>query len=78
MGQLSKITKSNELVQAGYRLSLVGQRVFILLLAKIDTRKPLENSYTVTSQEYAHAYGVSLKNAYRDLEKGSNEISIRP
>lgn len=74
MGQLSKVTKSNELVQAGYKLSLVGQRVFILLLTKIDTRKPLENSYTLTSKEYADNYGVSLKNAYRDLEKGANEI----
>lgn len=74
MGQLSKVGKSNELIQASYKLSLSGQRVFILLLAKIDTRKPLESSYTLTSKEYASTYGVNLKNAYRDVGKGVNEL----
>lgn len=74
MSPLSKVRKSNELVQASYKLSLTGQRVFILLLTKIDTSKPLEDSYTITSKEYAEAYGVDLKNAYLALEKGISEL----
>ncbi len=74
MSQLSKVRKSNDLNSANYKLGVVGQRVFILLLTKIDNNCPLKDSYTVTAKEYSIMYGTPLKIAYRDLGKGIKEM----
>ena len=73
MNHLSKITKHNHLVQASYKLSLTGQRVFLLLLSKINPHQKLEDYYEVTAEEVAKIYNVSPKVAYRDLKNGLDE-----
>jgi plasmid replication initiation protein len=74
MNHLSTITKHNHLVQASYKLSLTGQRVFLLILGKINHKKKLEDHYEVTAEEFSRMYNQSQKTAYRDLEKGLNEL----
>jgi plasmid replication initiation protein len=74
MNHLSKITKHNQLVQASYKLSLTGQRVFILILGKIKPKEPLKAYYEVTAEEFSRIYNLSPKTAYRDLENGLNEL----
>lgn len=74
MNHLSKVTKHNHLIEASYKLSLVGQRLFLLALAKINPLKPLEKSYDITADEYSKMYGISLKLAYRDINHGLNEL----
>lgn len=74
MNHLSKINKHNHLVEASYRLSLVGQRVFLLLLAKVNPLENLESYYEITAAEYTKMYGISIKTAYRDLEEGVDEL----
>jgi plasmid replication initiation protein len=74
MNHLSKITKHNHLVQASYRLSLTGQRVFLLILSKINPKQKLADHYEVTAEEFSRIYKQSPKTAYRDLEKGLDEL----
>jgi len=74
MNHLSTITKHNHLVQASYKLSLTGQRVFLLVLGKINPHKKLESTYEVTAEEYAKIYGITPKTAYRDLKQGLDEL----
>ena len=74
MNHLSTVTKHNHLVEASYRLSLVGQRVFLLALAKINPLEPLKTNYEITADEYSKLYGISSKLAYRDLNDGLNEL----
>lgn len=74
MNHLSTITKHNHLVQASYRLSLTGQRVFLLILGKISHKKKLEDHYEVTAEEFSRIYNQSQKTAYRDLKKGLDEL----
>jgi plasmid replication initiation protein len=74
MNHLSTITKHNYLVEASYRLSLVGQRVFLLALAKINTHSKLEDQYEVTAEEYSRMYQVHQKTSYRDLKEGLDEL----
>ena len=74
MNHLSRVTKHNHLVEASYRLSLIGQRVFLLALAKINPLEYVETSYEITADEYSKMYGISSKLAYRDLNDGLNEL----
>jgi plasmid replication initiation protein len=74
MNHLCKVTKHNHLVEASYKLSLVGQRVFLLALAKINPLEYVETSYEITADEYSKMYGISPKLAYRDLNVGLNEL----
>jgi plasmid replication initiation protein len=74
MNHLSRVTKHNHLVEASYKLSLVGQRVFLLALAKINPLESLKKRYEITADEYSKMYGISSKLAYRDLNDGLNEL----
>ena len=44
MGELInlKVTKSNELIEAGYKLTLNEQRLILAAIAQIDSRKPIK------------------------------------
>lgn len=68
------VSQANVFIEAHYKLSLTGQRVFLLVLDKINPHKKLEASYEVTAEEYARIYGISLKIAYRDLRQGLDEL----
>jgi plasmid replication initiation protein len=74
MNHLSRVTKHNYLVEASYKLSLVGQRVFLLALAKINPIEPLKKQYEISAEEYSKIYNVSSKISYRDLKEGLNEL----
>lgn len=74
MNYLSTITKHNHLVEASYRLSLIGQRVFLLALAKINPHEKLLAQYEITAEEYSREYKISPKVAYRDLKEGLDEL----
>lgn len=74
MNHLSTITKHNHLVQASYRLSLTGQRVFLLAISKINHKQKLSDYYEITAEEFSKMYNVSPKTAYRDLKEGLDEL----
>jgi plasmid replication initiation protein len=74
MNNLSTITKHNHLIQASYKLSLTGQRVFLLILGKINPKQKLADHYEVTAEEFSRIYNLSPKIAYRDLKNGLDEL----
>lgn len=70
------ITKHNSLVEASYKLTLNEQRLVLLCISKLDSRKPLtkENLFTITVKEFAGMFGINEKTAYRDLENAAKDL----
>lgn len=68
---IAKVTQSNHLVEASYRLELIEKRVVLCLLSKIDPRKPLPKKLHLDANEYAAFTGTNEKTAYRDLKAGA-------
>lgn len=65
------VTKSNALCRAYYRFNLVEKRVMESIIGQLDSR--LFNQYQTQDVElkavdYARAFGVTEKSAYRELE----------
>lgn len=65
------VTKSNALCRAYYRFNLVEKRVMESIISQLDSR--LFNQYQTQDVElkavdYARAFGVTEKSAYRELE----------
>lgn len=70
------VTKSNHLIEAGYRLSLNEQRLVLTAISKLDGRKPLsrDNDFTITAQEFSSMFGLPIKQAYESLEKAASRL----
>lgn len=71
------IYKSNELVEAGYRLSLAEQRMIILSLGQIDSRNLTQKRVTLYARDYAKEWGVSEVNAMREIKQAANRLFDR-
>jgi len=72
------VTKANALIQSSYRLTLNEQRLVLLCVAQLDSRKPLpkDNLFTVTASDFADVYGTE-SNSYRDLEEAATTLGER-
>lgn len=70
------VTKHNSLIEASYKLTLNEQRLVLLCISKLDSRKPLpkDNLFTITVKEFASMFGINEKTAYRDLENASKDL----
>lgn len=73
------VTQSNYLTNAAYKLSLNEQRVILLLISQLDSRKKYsaDNSFTVTANELVENFGTKKNNAYRDLEEVGRNLFER-
>lgn len=69
-----KVTKSNDLIKAGYTLSLNEQRLILLCIAQIDSRKPVARIRSITATEFSRAYPVQLPHAYEALEDAVDRL----
>ena len=61
------VSKSNYLIQASYRLTLKEQRLVLIALGKIDSRKVTAKKVTITSLDYADCFGLNRKDAPKEL-----------
>jgi plasmid replication initiation protein len=61
---MKHISKSNDLVRATSRLSLIESRVLSLVLAQLKNN---QYSYTITVKEYCETFDVSFDSAYNNL-----------
>lgn len=68
------IRKGHPIIEAGYKLSLAEQRIILLSLAKLDSRDVLQRKVTLSAIDFAKAFGVSEKVAYRDLLTASKKL----
>lgn len=71
------IYKSNELVEAGYRLSLAEQRIILLSLGQLDSRDLNQKKVTLYAKDYAREWGVSEVNAMREIKQAANRLFER-
>lgn len=71
------IYKSNDLVEAGYRLSLAEQRLIVLSLGQLDSRDPKQKNVTLYAKDYAKQWGVNEDNAMREINQASRRLFER-
>ena len=71
-----KVTKANDLVEASYKLTLNEQRVLLMAIANIDSRKPLLRKYyfQISARDFAETFGIEIKHAYEALEDAAKRL----
>ena len=74
---LRKISKSNELVEASYNLTLWEQRLILAALSGLDSRKEIPRDVVLTSSEYAELMQIPVKNAHRELYQATEKLYER-
>lgn len=73
------VTKSNYLVEAGYKLSLNEQRLILSAITQLDGRKPIpkDNDFIITAIEFSEAFGIPIKQAYETLDDAASRLYER-
>lgn len=63
------VYKANEVIEAGYRLSLNEQRVILACIGQVDSAKPLlaTDLFELSAKDFATLFSVSDKTAYEAL-----------
>jgi plasmid replication initiation protein len=81
-----KVSKSNYLIRASYRLTLSEQRVILACLSQVDSRKRLQNlnslelqteGLTINALDYAKLFDVDPSTAYRELQQAADRLYER-
>jgi plasmid replication initiation protein len=71
------IAKANFLTEASYRISLQEQRLIISCLNVIDGRAEVPKNVTICASQYADNFGLTMKNAHRELYKAAEKLYDR-
>jgi plasmid replication initiation protein len=74
------VTKSNTLIEAGYRLNLDEQRLILLAIGQIESKgTDLTNKdlFTVTAKDFSVFAGGDTRNSYRDIKKAAEDLYER-
>lgn len=77
MNKSLTITKSNTLVKSSYSLTLNERRLIECAISKLNKDKPVPDEITITAKEFASAFNINDKNAYRDLEEATDNLYER-
>lgn len=74
-----QVVKSNQIIEASYRLSVAEQRVILSAICQVRRDKPVTDEvlYSVTAAEIAHLCGTDPKTAYRDLQSAAERLQTR-
>jgi len=73
------VVKSNELIEAGYKLSVVENRLLLICISKINSMGVLSvnDIFTVTAHEVMELTGVDRHAAYEALKEGATRLFNR-
>lgn len=78
------VVKSNSLIQASYKLSLNEQRLILLAVAGLNSKRPSHrpgfnqvDGIRITAEEFREAWNLSSKDAYNALKDATNELYER-
>lgn len=73
------ITKSNYLVEAGYKLTLNEQRLVLSAISQIDGRKPIpkDKDFCITATEFSKMFNIPVKQSYEILEDTAAKLYER-
>lgn len=63
-----RVTQANLLVEASYRLRLEEKRILMVAISKIDSRKNVPESITITAEEYSQFFDIDVNAAYQQLK----------
>ena len=72
MSNLS-VSKSNDLIDASYKLNAQAQKLVLACLAKVDSRKDIPKEISLTASEFSEIMGIT-NNARRDLYKAADTL----
>lgn len=74
-----RITKSNALIEANYRLSLMESRLLSICIGRIDSRFPLDEQrvFRVQAAEFQARFGVGREKAYQCLKEIADRLFER-
>ena len=75
MNNLS-VTKSNNLIDASYKLNAQAQKLVLACLGKIDSRpnKDVPKEISLSASEFSEMMGIDIKNAHRELYKAADTL----
>jgi plasmid replication initiation protein len=75
MNHLS-VTKSNNLIDASYKLNVQAQKLVLACLAKVNPMPDAEPTkrVTITAAEFSELMGIDIKNAHRELYKAADAL----
>lgn len=75
MNNLS-VAKSNNLIDASYKLNVQAQKLVLACLGKIDSRPEStpQKEVTLTASEFSDLMGIDIKNAHRELYKAADAL----
>lgn len=68
------VSKHNDLVGASYRLSVAEQRLILLAISKVDSRKPMPDGIVVTAEDFMGRYTVNKSDAYNQLKNAAQSL----
>ncbi len=73
------VVKSNDIVDASYRLSLNEQRLILMCIAQIKKGQSIDDKqqFIVNAHEFASTFNMVLTNAYRDLQMVADKLYDR-
>ena len=66
------VTKSNNLIDASYKLNVQAQKLVLACLSKIDSRGEIPEEITITAKEFGSL--MEIPNARRDLYKAADAL----
>lgn len=72
-----RVSKSNSLITASYRLTLNEQRLILAAISKLDPRRPMPKRVRVSAVDYSDIYGVQLKHSYEQMRNATDELYER-
>ncbi|MCG8023322.1 MAG: replication initiation protein [Candidatus Thiodiazotropha endolucinida] len=72
-----KVCKSNMLIEAHYKLTLVELRVVLLGVAQLNPREPVPDEIELTAAEYAEAYETPRNDVYKAFDHAATRLPDR-
>lgn len=75
----AKVTCSNDIIEAGYRLTLMETRLLQACIAQIDSTKELRvtDRFELSAKDFATLYKISEESAYDELKEVSKQLFSR-
>ncbi len=71
------VTQANALVEASYKLTLEEKRLIIGAITKINPKKEVPKSITITAEYYADTFDLDINSAYQQLKDACNRLYER-
>ena len=70
----NSITKSNYLIEASYQLGLQSQKLILACLSKLDPRKEIPKTVSISAIEFAEIMNLDKASAYKELYNAADAL----